>query len=256
MEQEYWAYDTTSISSYSESLKQVKYGVNKENDPLPQINLALLFGEKSNLPFYYRKLAGNISDVKTVKNLLADMDFFEFKKIKLVMDRGFYSEENINGLYQNHIKFLIGVKLSLKYVKKELESARTTIQNWLNFNPQYNLYTSTSMFNWQYVQDRPYKSDTLSGERRAYLHIYFNKEKETEDAYKLNRLLIRLKDELESGKRNPEHEKQYVKYFEIKLTPKRGITVTAKQDVIDEAVKNYGYFTLLSNEIKDPIEAL
>ena len=41
-----------------------------------------------------------------------------------------------------------------------------------------------------------------------------------------------------------------------KSTPKRGITVTAKQDVIDEAVKNYGYFTLLSNEIKDPIEAL
>ena len=256
MEQEYWAYDTTSISSYSESLKQVKYGVNKENDPLPQINLALLFGEKSNLPFYYRKLAGNISDVKTVKNLLADMDFFAFKKIKLVMDRGFYSEENINGLYQNHIKFLIGVKLSLKYVKKELENARGTIQNWSNFNPQYNLYTSTSMINWQYVQDRPYKGDTLSGERRAYLHIYFNKEKETEDAYKLNRLLIRLKDELESVKRNPEHEKQYVKYFEIKSTPKRGITVTAKQDVIDEAVKNYGYFTLLSNEIKDPIEAL
>lgn len=256
MEQEYWAYDTTSISSYSESLKQVKYGVNKESDPLPQINLALLFGEKSNLPFYYRKLAGNISDVKTVKNLLADMDFFEFKKIKLVMDRGFYSEDNINGLYQNHIKFLIGVKLSLKYVKKELENARTTIQNWSNFNPQYNLYASTSMINWQYTQDRPYKGDTLSGERRAYLHIYFNKEKETEDAYKLNRLLIRLKDELESGKRNPEHEKQYVKYFEINSTPKRGITVTAKQDVIDEAVKNYGYFMLLSNEIKDPIEAL
>ena len=47
-----------------------------------------------------------------------------------------------------------------------------------------------------------------------------------------------------------------MEYFEIKLTPKRGITVTAKQDVIDESVKNYGYFTLLSNEIKDPIEAL
>lgn len=50
-EQEYWAYDTTTLSSYSECLKQAKYGLNKEHDPLAQINLALLFGEKSNLPF-------------------------------------------------------------------------------------------------------------------------------------------------------------------------------------------------------------
>lgn len=32
--------------------------------------------------------------------------------------------------------------------------------------------------------------------------------------------------------------------------------VVAKQAAIDEAKKNYGYFALISNEIKDPIEAL
>lgn len=88
-ENEYWAYDTTSISSYSETLKQVKYGINKDHDPLAQINLALLFGEESGFPFYYRKLAGNISDVKIVKHLLADLGNLGFSKVKLVMDRGF-----------------------------------------------------------------------------------------------------------------------------------------------------------------------
>ena len=63
---EYWAYDSTSISSYSECLSQVRHGKNKDDDRLPQINLLLIFGQKSNLPFYYRKLAGNIPDVKTV----------------------------------------------------------------------------------------------------------------------------------------------------------------------------------------------
>ena len=66
-EDEYWAYDTSSISSYSEELSLVKYGKNKDHDPLPQINLLLVFGEKSYLPFYYRRLAGNIPDVKTVR---------------------------------------------------------------------------------------------------------------------------------------------------------------------------------------------
>ena len=52
VEDEYWAYDSTSISSYSETLAQVKYGKNKEDDQLPQLNLLLMFGGESGLPFY------------------------------------------------------------------------------------------------------------------------------------------------------------------------------------------------------------
>jgi transposase len=97
---------------------------------------------------------------------------------------------------------------------------------------------------------------TVTGERRMYLHMYFNAEKAVEDERNLHALLGTLQAELESGKRNPEHEKQYVKYFDIKTTPVRGAKVNAKEDVIAEAKNHYGYFALLSNEIKDPIEAL
>lgn len=51
-------------------LNQVQYGKNKENDRLAQLNLLLAFGEESGLPFYYRKLEGNIPDVKIVKSRL------------------------------------------------------------------------------------------------------------------------------------------------------------------------------------------
>jgi len=98
LDKEYCAYDTTSISSYSKSLRQVCYGKNKDGDLLPQINLALLFGDESNLPFYYRKLPGNIPDVSTIKRLLDDMGFLGCKTIKLVLDRGFYSASNINAV--------------------------------------------------------------------------------------------------------------------------------------------------------------
>ena len=256
VEHEYWAYDTTSISSYSKCLSQVRYGVNKDHELLGQINIALLFGEKSNLPFYYRKLAGNITDVKTVKNLLADMNFFGYDKIKLVMDRGFYSEDNINDLYKNHLKFLIATKVSLKFVKTELDKVRDTIRTWANYSHKYDLYAYSTTICWGYSQDRPYKGDTLKGERRMYLHLYFNSEKAVEDEKNLNTLLYTLQGELESGKRNPDNEKQYAKYFDVKATPVRGAKVTAKDDTIVEAKKNYGYFVLLSNDVKDPIEAL
>ena len=65
-----------------------------------------------------------------------------------------------------------------------------------------------------------------------------------------------LKEELLSGKRVPEHEKDYKKYFDIKETPVRGISLTYKQDEINAARERYGFFTLISNEVKDPVTAI
>lgn len=56
--------------------------------------------------------------------------------------------------------------------------------------------------------------------------------------------------------RNTQNEKLYTKYFDVKTTPVRGTKTKAKQKAMDEAKLNYGYFALISNEIKDPIEAL
>lgn len=255
-EKEYWAYDTTSISSYSESLRQVKYGMNKEHDILPQLNLALLFGQESNLPFYYRKMPGNIHDVKTVKNMLADMDFLGLKKVHLVMDRGFYSTENINGLYKEHHKFLIGAKLSLTFVKKQLDAARNSIRQWTNYIERHEVFAASYSLKWQYTQDRAYKGDTIKAERRLYLHLYYNGEKAAEDEQRLTRQLLAWQKELLEDKRKPEHAKQYEKYFQVYETPVKGMKIVAKQAAIDEAKKNYGYFALISNEVKDPVEAL
>lgn len=256
LEKEYWAYDTTSISSYSNCLRQVKYGVNREGDSLPQINLALLFGEKSNLPFYYRKLAGNIPDVKTVKHLLADIDFLSCQKVKLLMDRGFYSEANINSLFQHHLKFLMATQVRLKYIQLELDQVRSSLHSWTNYHQEYNLYATSVTIAWNYSQERPYKGDTIKGKRRMYLHLYYDQERASEEESRQNLLLATLQEELKRGKRNPEHESLYTKYFHISTTPGRGTKVVANQEAIDEAKKNYGYFALISNEVKDPLEAL
>lgn len=256
MGNEYWAYDTNSISSYSESLKQVKYGMIKDHDLLPQINLALLFGEDSGLPFYYRKLAGNISDISTLKKLLADVKQLGFSKVKLVMDRGFYSEDNINAFYQNNLKFLIATKVSLKSVQKELDKVRDNIKTRINYNSIYQLYSHSTVIEWNYSQTRPRKGDVIQEPRRMYLHIYYSSEKALEHEWCFNLMLDQLEAELTSGNRKPENEKQYAKYFERLETPVRGIKITPKQDAITRAEKDYGFFALLSNEIKDPIIAL
>lgn len=255
-ENEYWAYDSTSISSYSEQLKQVKRGKNKDGDNLAQLNLLLLFGEQSKMPFYYRKIAGNIPDVKTVNELLKELDVFDIKKIKLVMDRGFYSSENINALYKEHYKFLISAKTSLSLVKSYIKEIASQKDDYANYNSNYQLYSFSKTISWDYTQKRPYKGDTISDERRMYLHLFYNSEKYTSDVMALNNRLDRLKEELLSNKRVAAHEKDYAKYFNLHETPKRGLIVSPNQKAINEAKERYGFFALLSNEIKDPITAL
>ena len=255
-EKEYWAYDTTSISSYSECLRQVHAGKNKDHDPLQQLNLAMLYGEESCLPFYYRKLSGNISDVSTVQQLLKDMDFLGCKKIKLVMDRAFYREKNINDLCSEHLKFLLGVKLSLKFVSKELDKARESVRSWQNFLPDAEAYGLCVPIKWNYRRNRPYKGDEVHEERRMYLHIFFDTIKALEDERQFSKQIYQLYNELVTGKRDKANESLYTKYFDISTTPVRGQKVAPKEDVIAEARKNFGYFVLLGNETMEPCQAL
>jgi len=256
VEREYLAYDSTSISSYSQCLRQVRYGKNKDHEHLAQINLTLLFGQQSRLPFYYRKLPGNIPDVKTLRKLLSDMNALGYEKIKVVLDRGFYSAANINDMYRHHMKFLIAAKLPLKFVEAHLDPIREKMRSWTHYSQTCQLYAYALPITWNYVQDRPYKGDAMTADRRMYLHLYYSPERALEDEKAFNSRLSDWQEELESGNRHPDHEKQYARYFEVRSTPVWGTKVTAREEALAEAKRNYGYFALLSNEIKDPLEAL
>ena len=256
VEKEYWAYDTTSISSRSECLRQVRYGKNKDDDHLPQINLALLFGEDSALPFYYRKLSGNIPDVKTIRELLRELDVLGYEKVKLVMDRGFYSADNINALYKNHLKFIVGANTTLSYAKEYIREIGKDKDSFEHYDSNYEMYIFSRTVQWSYEEKRPYKGDVINDERRMYLHLYYNPDKAVDDGRVLSKKLISLRDELLSGNRVAEHQRDYDKYFDIHETPVRGITVSYKQDAIDKQKERYGFFVLLSNEVKDPVKAL
>ena len=253
---EYLAFDTTSISSFSQLIKLAKYGKNKEGDALPQLNLALLYGRQSMMPVYYRKLPGNISDVKTIENLLKDIDFLELKKLRFIMDRGFYSERNINDMMKRHHKFLIGVKTSLKIVRGRLDAIRDNFVTRFHYNSELKLYVQTFTEEWNYTEERPRNGDTVSSKKRVYVHYYYNDQKATDDKARFNNMLDKLEANLVNGRRDTADEKLYKKYFTIHETPIRGTTYSFKEDAIRDAEKNFGYFVLMSNEVKDPALAL
>jgi len=254
-DKEYLIYDTTTISSYSELLKQVKHGHNKENDKLPQLNLALVMGRDSELPFYYKKLAGNIPDVKTLKNLLYDLNVLGLTLIKLVIDTGFYSVENINAMLDAKLRFLVSMKKHTNFVRDEIDKHGMEVQDFSNYSATHKIYSMSIPKNWEYVHTNS-KGEKTRKSRPVFVNLYFNPMKAATDSTKFDQRLAKYREELLMGDYNPKNEKSYKTYFTFIKTDNSITDVAVKDEVVRKARSYFGYFALLTNEKMDSITAL
>lgn len=247
LEDDYLCYDITSISSYGELNEYVKYGYNRDGEKLAQINLELLFGQKSQLPVYYHRLPGNISDVSTLHHFFETFNYLQLSKLHLVMDRGFYSQKNVDELLVARDRFTIGVPNRLKWIQHIIDETRDTIQNpdgYRNLDGEI-LYVHTQLLPWG------------KENRRCYLHLYYNAHAAADAVDGFTEELLTYKKELESGHMVSGHEDAYKTFFVIKETPVRGRKVLYNNEAIQKYRNQYaGFYTILSNDIKDPVEAL
>ena len=121
LENDYLCYDITSVSSYSEFNEYIRYGHNRDGENLPQMNLAMLFGQKGRLPVYFHRMPGNITDVTTLHNLLKTFKALEVQTLHYVMDKGFYSKKNVDELFDAKDKFIISIPLNNKWLQEAID---------------------------------------------------------------------------------------------------------------------------------------
>lgn len=247
-ENDWLCYDITSVSSYARHNEYTHFGYNRDNESLKQINLAMLFGQKKRLPAHYRRLPGNISDVSTLKTTAKSLDFLGAGQLHFVLDRGFYSIDNIDELLSRRHKFTIALPAGRKWVEKILDKHYENIvspTNYLITGEDEALYAATELYRWG------------PNNYRCYLHLFYNAERAAGDFDRFTRKLIDYKNEVLSEKPVEKHEEFYRRYLIIKRTPKRGLGVDFNEDEIQKHRKKYsGFFCILSNKIKTAQEAL
>jgi len=248
-----WLSYERTLCSFRASYSLARRGKNKEHDHLDQINLLLVFGQESRIPVCYRPLAGNITDVTTVSKLIRDLATLGMGKVKLIMDRGFYSAENISALYRKHYKFLLAAKCSLKYVKAMIDAYRASICSLEHYLQQLDVYAVTQRIRWEVKGTYPSEGKVT---RKLYMHLYYNQDKAVDERRAHHKKILSLQQELEEHREEAQHAAQYEKYCIIKNTPKRGRSITLRHDVVKSEEQNYGFFILLSNCISDAKEAL
>lgn len=247
LEDDYLCYDITSISSYSALNEYIRYGHNRDKETLPQLNLAMLVGQKSGVPVYYHRTPGNITDVQTVHNLLATFKKLNIKNLHYVLDKGFYSKKNVDELLERNDHCTLSVPLNTLWVQKAIDEIYETIQEPEHYRMIDDdvLYVHSQLYPWG------------ESRRRCYLHLYYNAEMRAHAIDHFNRELIAYKEELESGTPKAEHQEQYDTYFIISATPVRGIKVSYNREAVQQHIKRYaGFQAILTTKFKDPREAL
>jgi hypothetical protein len=244
---EHLCYDITSISSYATGNEYVRYGYNRDDERLPQINVAVVYGQTSMLPMIYRELPGSISDVTTLKNTLHHFDKLEYGKLHLVMDRGLYSKKNIDALCDARQHFTIGVPSHLRRVRDLIDRHRDDIDGFKGYRILDGEATYSQSFLQSWGEQR----------RRCYLHIYFNGEQQQEDRVRFDQFITDRYLELTEGSVLDEYAEIYERFFIIKDTPKRGRKVLLNEEALNKARNKYvGFSAILSTKFKDALEAL
>ena len=130
-------FDITSISSYGSSNEFLERGYNRDGENLPQINLGVLSQsfkvdskiKNASLPIAYRLYPGSITDVSTLRNVILLSKEYSLKLKYLVLDKGFYSQENIKSLHQQSLSYIIPMSFRSNLSKQTVSSLVTQLSS-------------------------------------------------------------------------------------------------------------------------------
>jgi len=262
------AYDSTTISTWSEGQIEARYGFNKAGDGLRTIKFLSLYSINTRQPVAYTKLPGNLPDVVTVKNAITQMNALGMKTAELVTDNGYHSQQNLSELLQAGFDFLTLAKTSLLWVRDEIDRHMedfSGITTACPFDTSTHGVTVTLMRDFQRVRKYGGKAsgkqagDVEIFRRRVYLHLFFNPMRQAEDKVAFESELIDIKGLLESGKQEEElsepAQRKAAKYLRVNHRGGR-ISVTFDEKSCAEANKYHGFFALVANKEKETFEAL
>ena len=234
---EYLAYDVTSISSYGKNMENLEWGYNRDKEKLPQINMGMYFGEESRLPLYYRIYPGSIPDKAHLKYMTEDNEVISSKKTRFVMDRGFYSAENMQYLVQKGCRFIIALPSHMKFCIELIDKHREEIVN------QAECYLG---------KGKPYGRayEVTENGYRMRVHLYYDPYKATAESERLYEEIARQEKELSQMDTPPDRKLRYDRYFYINRTKDGRLGYRRNMEAINKALSRSGFFLIGETDFK------
>ena len=248
----YISYDSTNKNCQAGDIDLAEFGHAKDDKSKPIINYSVGYDRTNRIPLWYEAYPRSIVDISQLHSTLQRVDGLGYKRIGFILDRGYFSKENIHEMDRMGYDFIImmkGKKALVSDLVMEIkgifeEDRRCSIRD-------YKVSGTT-------VKRQLYPSD----EKERYFHIYYNESKQITEREHLEAKIDQLRELLQEkqGTIGYECPRAICEYFEpvyhTKGDVKAFVSARERTDVINREIALCGYFVIITSEKMTAEEAL
>jgi len=249
-ERMYISYDSTNINNTGKGIEYSEFGNAKDDDTKPQINFSYAVDHSDATPLFYELYPGSIIDNSQVKYMVNKGKNYGYKKVGVILDRGYFSSENIRYFDKNDIDFLLMVKMNANFIQDNLKEIKANlVLGNENFISKHQIYGKTVVGH-----------IGTTDKKKRYIHYFYDNMKAQEERNnmltKISELEKSLEEKLSSKIAKEEELGIYKRYFNLTFTDGYLTKYTRKNSVINDEINDYGFFAMITSENMTAQEAI
>lgn len=249
----YISYDSTNKNCQAGDIDFVEYGHPKEDTGAPVINYSVAYDRNNAKPLYYEDYPGSIVDVLQLQYMLEKAGGYGYKNVGFILDRGYFSKENIHYMDKYGYEFVIMMKGMKELVKSLVLEVKGTFEEDRRYSIRdYKVSGIT-------VKKQLYPSD----EKERYFHIFYNDRKRSSEHEAIEAKIDRMAECLHKheGTKYEIKGSGFAKYFDLIYYNKgkkdeKFMYGRELCDVINEEIRLCGYFVIITSEKMTAAQAL
>lgn len=249
----YISYDSTNKNCQAGDIDFVEYGHPKEDTGAPVINYSVAYDRNNAKPLYYEDYPGSIVDVSQLQYMLEKAGGYGYKNVGFILDRGYFSKENIHYMDKCGYEFVIMMKGMKELVKSLVLEVKGTFEEDRRYSIRdYKVSGIT-------VKKQLYPSD----EKERYFHIFYNDRKRSSEHEAIEAKIDRMAECLHKHEGTKYEIKGggFAKYFDLIYYNKgkkdeKFMYGRELCDVINEEIRLCGYFVIITSEKMTAAQAL
>lgn len=249
----YISYDSTNKNCQAGDIDFVEYGHPKEDTGAPVINYSVAYDRNNAKPLYYEDYPGSIVDVLQLQYMLEKAGGYGYENVGFILDRGYFSKENIHYMDKYGYEFVIMMKGMKELVKSLVLEVKGTFEEDRRYSIRdYKVSGIT-------VKKQLYPSD----EKERYFHIFYNDRKRSSEHEAIEAKIDRMAECLHKheGTKYEIKGSGFAKYFDLIYYNKgkkdeKFMYGRELCDVINEERRLCGYFVIITSEKMTAAQAL
>lgn len=245
----YISYDSTNKNCQAGNIEMVEFGHAKDDKNLPVFNYSIAYDTYNREPLFYEQYPGSIVDISQLQFMLEKASGYGYRHAGFILDRGYFSKENIQYMDKCGYDFVIMVKGMNSFVSDLILENKGKFENSRECNiRQYKTYGMT-------VKKQLYASDT----RERYFHLFYSDHKAAAEREQIDARMERMMRYLNSLKgQKVTIGEGYKEYFHLEIYEEDGTFLFAREraDVIERERSLGGYFVIVTSENMTAKEAL